>query len=258
MLKIKDEAQAAIVYIYGTIGEDSWGDEGNSAKEFAQLLDTLSPKPLEIRIDSPGGDVYEGFAIASAIMRYEGPTHAYIDGMAASAASYIALMADRVTMNEYSMLMVHNAWCLAVGNRDELRETADRLEALDGTIAGIIEARSALTLDEVRAAMTAETWYGADDALLAGMVDEVIETDQKIAACIDRTLASRYHNIPETVTLVDGRNPKPPAEEPVDEIPEETAEEIPEEPADELELPEEPEHGIKQGCVLLGNRVYRQ
>ena len=70
-----------------------------------------------MRIDSPGGDVYEGFAIASAIQRYEGETHAYIDGMAASAASYVALMADKVTMNDYSMFMIHNAWGLCIGNR---------------------------------------------------------------------------------------------------------------------------------------------
>lgn len=205
MFKISNEAQAATVYIYGAIGEDMYDEDGgNTAKEFAKKLDELSPKPLDIHIDSPGGDVYEGFAIASAILRYEGPTHAYVDGMAASAASYIALTADRVTMNEFSMIMIHNAWCMAMGNRDELRETADRLEALDDTIAGIIEARSALTMDEVRDMMRAETWLDAEDALLAGMCDEVIETGQRIAASIDRVLAGRYRNIPETVAICDG------------------------------------------------------
>ena len=203
MFKVKDEAQRATVYIYGTIGKSFWSDEDeNRAKAFAQTLDELSPKPLDIRIDSAGGDVYEGFAIASAIQRYEGDTHVYIDGMAASAASYIALMADYVTMNDYAMIMIHNAWTLTIGNRDELRDTADRLEALDSTIAGIIAARSALDLDEVKAAMSAETWYTGDDALAAGMCDEVIETEQRMAACIDRSMAEHFKNIPEGVRVM--------------------------------------------------------
>ena len=91
MFKVKNEASRAVLYIYGTIGEDFWDEEdSNRAKAFAKTLDELNPKPLDIRIDSAGGDVYEGFAIASAIQRYEGETHVYIDGMAASAASYIS------------------------------------------------------------------------------------------------------------------------------------------------------------------------
>ena len=204
MFQVKNEATRATVYIYGTIGEDWWSPEDeNRAKDFAQTLDSLSPKPLDNRIDSAGGDVYEGFAIASAIQRYEGDTHAYVDGMAASAASYIALMADKVTMNDYAMLMIHNAWCYTAGNRDELRDTAERLEALDNTIAGIIASRSALSLDEVRDAMSAETWYTGEDALAAGMCDEVIETEQRLAACVDRAIAKRFRNMPEGMSVSD-------------------------------------------------------
>ena len=204
MFAFKDEATRATLYIYGTIGADFWDeDDSNRAKDFAKTLDELSPKPLDIRIDSAGGDVYEGFAIASAIQRYEGETHVYIDGMAASAASYIALMADYVTMNDYAVLMIHNAWTVTAGNRHELLDMAARLESLDATIAGVIAARSALTLEEVREAMDAETWYTADDALAAGMVNEVIETEQRIAASIDRSMAAHFLNIPETVQIAD-------------------------------------------------------
>lgn len=204
MFEIRNEAERATVYIYGTIGDDFWSPEdANRAKDFAQQLDGLEPKPLDIRIDSAGGDVYEGFAIASAIKRYGGETHAFIDGMAASAASYIALMADRVTMNDYAVFMIHNAWTIAVGNRDELRDMAGRLESLDDTIAGVISARSALEIEEVKAAMAAETWYGADEALAAGMCDEVLETEQRIAACVDRDMARHFKNIPEGVSVGD-------------------------------------------------------
>lgn len=202
MFKIKNEAECAVIYIYGTIGADFWNDDdSNTAKDFAKKLDELEPKPLNIRIDSGGGDVYEGFAIASAIQRYEGHTHVFIDGMAASAASYIALMADEVSMNDFSMIMIHNAWTFAVGNRDELRDTAARLEALDDTIAGIISSRSGLSIEETRGAMCAETWYTADEAREAGMCDEVIETEQRIAASIDQRLLCHFKNVPENIAV---------------------------------------------------------
>ena len=246
MFRVNDAAETATVYIYGTIGE-GWSEEDtNRAKEFAQTLDKLSPKPLDIRIDSPGGDVYEGFAIASAIQRYEGDTHAFIDGMAASAASYVALMADRVTMNDFSMFMIHNAWGLCIGNRDELREMADRLEYIDGTIADTISKRSGMELDKVKEAMGAETWYKGEDALEAGMCDEVIVTEQRVAACIDRGIAERYRNIPEGVTVVD-------------EEPEPAPEPEPEEGASHA-LPTFSDNEGKDaaGAILLGNRLYRK
>ena len=270
MFRVKNEAERATVYIYGVIG-DSWNEEdANRAKAFAQTLDQLSPKPLDIRIDSPGGDVYEGFAIASAIQRYAGDTHAYVDGMAASAASYVALMADTVTMNDFSMFMIHNAWGLCIGNRDELREMADRLEYIDGTIAEAISKRSGMTLDEVTEAMGAETWYKGEDALAVGLCDEVIVTEQRVAACIGSELAERYRNIPEGVTVVDADDAD--AAIAAGSI---TAGSItaalgiagaPEEPQagpDEgasHALPSISDNEVKdaEGAILLGNRVYRK
>ena len=258
MFKIKDEASRAVLYIYGTIGEDFWDEEdSNRAKAFAKTLDELNPKPLDIRIDSAGGDVYEGFAIASAIQRYEGDTHVYIDGMAASAASYIALMGDRITMNDYAMFMIHNAWTLAIGNRDDLRETADRLEAIDSTIAGIIAARSGMELDDVKAAMCAETWFTGDEALANGMCDEVIETEQRIAASLDRSMAAHFLNIPASVEITDEQaEPAPTAD--FGSGPEADAA-----AADTGASHPLPTIGVieakdAEGAFLLGNRVYRK
>lgn len=257
MFKFKDEGEKATIYIYGTIGEDWNEDDENRAKQFAQTLAELSPKPLDIRIDSTGGDVYEGFAIASAIQRYEGFTHAFIDGIAASAASYIALMADRVTMNDYAMLMIHNAWTIAIGNRNELRELADRLEFIDGSIARIIEARSALTLDEVTAAMDAETWFSGEDALEAGMADEVIETGQRIAASLDREIAAHFKNIPDGLAIAEAPDIEALS------VPEESVPGIVGrlEPAEtdashaETSICDNEAKGA-EGAFLLGNRVY--
>ena len=254
MFQVKDEAERATVYIYGTIGEDAWSPEdSNRAKQFSQTLAELSPKPLDIRIDSTGGDVYEGFAIASAIQRYGGETHAYIDGLAASAASYIALMADRVTMNDYAMIMIHNAWALAIGNRNDMRDTADRLEAIDGTIARMIAARSALDEAEVVAAMDAETWYTGDDALAVGMCDEVLVTEERMAASLDMAVASHFRNIPESLKASDA------VEEPADEQDTEPADGCPEDSASNA-LPTISDNEVKdaEGAILLGNRIYRK
>lgn len=202
MFKIKNEAERATVYLYGTIGTDWWDEESsNTAKEFAQTLDSLSPKPLDIRIDSCGGDVYEGFAIASAIQRYEGQTTAHVDGIAASAASYIALMADRVVMSDFAQLMIHDAWVYMQGNASELTEMAERLDALDNTIAGILAARSGKDVGEIKSLMDAETWFDAAGAVEAGMVDEVVETGQRMAASIDRTILAGYRHVPEALAV---------------------------------------------------------
>lgn len=200
MFQIKNEAEKATVYLYGTIGDDWWSeDDSNTAKRFAQTLDELSPKPLDIRIDSCGGDVYEGFGIASAIQRYEGQTTAYIDGVAASAASYIAVMADKVVMCDFAQVMIHDARAWACGNSTELMETAARLDSVDATIAGIIAARSGMDVDDVRAAMDAETWYDAESAVECGIADEAVKTEQRVAACLDPAMLARFKHVPSAL-----------------------------------------------------------
>ena len=143
--------------------------------------------------------MYEGFAIASAIQRYEGETTVYVDGIAASAASYIAVMADKVIMNDFSQLMIHDAWTYTCGNSAELLVAAERLDAVDAAIAGIIAARSGMDVEDVRAAMDAETWYDGAAAVEAGLADEVIETDQRVAASIDRAILARFKHVPEGI-----------------------------------------------------------
>lgn len=242
MFKVKNEAERATVYLYGTIGSDFWDmDSSNTAKNFAATLDELSPKPLDIRIDSCGGDVCEGFGIASAIQRYEGETTAYVDGIAASAASYIAVMADKVIMSDFAQLMIHNAWTYTSGNAAELLVAAERLEAVDGIIAGIIAARSGMDVDDVRAAMDAETWYDAQSAVEAGLADEVVQTEQRVAACIDPAILSRYKHAPKAA--IDALAAPKPAE--------------PEEGHGKSHAANTMQQN--EGCrlLVLGNRVYR-
>lgn len=244
MFEIRNEAGRATVYLYGTIGNDFWDEESsNTAKKFSRTLDELTPKPLDIRIDSSGGDVYEGFAIASAIQRYEGETTVYIDGLAASAASYIALMGDKVVMNDYAQIMVHNAWTYNRGNAESMRTMAERLEALDANIAGIIASRSSLEVEDVREAMAAETWYSAADALAAGLADEVIETDSRMAASIDPAFLGVYAHIPESV--IAAQSDETEAAEPGQHEESDAADKVPvRDEADER-------------LIVLANRIYR-
>lgn len=249
MFKVRDEAGTAraTVYLYGTIGADWWDeDSSNTAKEFAKTLEALDPKPLDIRIDSSGGDVYEGFAIASAIQRYGGETVAYIDGLAASAASYIAEVCGHVVMNDYAQIMIHKAWTVASGNSDDLLAMVDRLDAIDDNIAGLISKRSGMGVAEVREAMRAETWYSAADALDAGLCDEVIETKERVAACVlDARVAGHCRRVPASVAVADMVDAIVPAAQGDD--------------AAEAESHGGPNmsKARTEGTVLLGNHVYR-
>ena len=185
--------------------------------------------------------MYEGFGIASAIQRYEGETTAYVDGIAASAASYIAVMADKVIMSDFAQLMIHDAWTYTSGNAAELLVAAERLEAVDGTIAGIIAARSGMDVEDVRSAMDAETWYDAQAAVDAGLADEIIQTEQRVAACIDPAMLARYKHAPKAaIEALSTPKPAEPEDEPGKSHAANTMQQ-------------------NEGChlLVLGNRVYR-
>lgn len=200
MYKFVNKTDKAEVYLYGSIGEDFWGD-GTSAETFAKQLAEAAPKPLNIHIDSGGGDVFEGFAMCSAIQRYEGETTAYVDGLAASAASYIAVVCDKVIMNDYAFMMIHNAATMAYGNAEYLNQLCDRLRAIDEALVDIYDSRTALTKDEIRDYMAAETWFTAESALEAGLCTEVNETEERMAACLDPDTAKHYNNVPAAVSV---------------------------------------------------------
>lgn len=206
MYKLRNEAEEAEIVIYDNIGEsiDFWTGEkkGISAETFKKMLDEASPKPLHIRIDSAGGDVFQAFAMCSAIQRYPGKVTAHIDGLAASAASYIAVVCDEVSMNDYAYLMIHSAqaW-VGWANARDLEDTAARLRNIDANLAAIYEKRSKLTLEEVIDYMTAETWFTAEEALENGLATDVVETEERMAACIDPSMARNYAHVPEGISV---------------------------------------------------------
>jgi ATP-dependent protease ClpP protease subunit len=153
---------------------DSWGgDWGTSALEFMAVLDEVDTPRLRVHINSPGGEVYEAIAILNALRAHPGRVTAVVDGLAASAASFIAAGADELVMRRNTELMIHDAWGIAVGPAATMRELGDRLDHLSDNIASIYAAKASGTVEDFRAAMLAETWYSAEEAVAVGLADGV-------------------------------------------------------------------------------------
>lgn len=164
----------AVIRLYDVI--DSWGGYwGVSAGEFNEALDTLGQDVSEIRlhINSIGGEVFEGIAMLNALRAHPARVTVVVDALAASAASFVALAGDEIVMAPYSQLMIHDAWGGCVGNAEDMRETAGRLDGLSANMASMYADRAGGTVEQWRAAMRAETWFSAEEAVEAGLADRV-------------------------------------------------------------------------------------
>jgi ATP-dependent protease ClpP protease subunit len=170
----KTDSGVATLRLYDPL--DSWGEYwGVSAKEFVGALDELGDDVTEIRllINSPGGEVWEGLAILNALRAHPARVVAVVEGIAASAASFVAAGADELVIMQNAELFIHNAWGMAVGNAADMAKMSSELAHEDRNIASIYAAKSGGTVDEWLAAMAAETWYSADEAVEAGLADRV-------------------------------------------------------------------------------------
>lgn len=168
------ENGVATLRLYDPI--DSWGgDWGVSAKEFTSALDALpgDVATIELHVNSPGGEVFDGIAILNALRNHPANVRAVVDGLAASAASFIVSGADEVVMGRNAELMIHDARGIAIGNAADMKQMADLLDHLSDNIAGVYAEKSGGTVADWRTAMLAETWYSADEAVTAGLADRV-------------------------------------------------------------------------------------
>lgn len=166
------------ISIYDVIGQDYWTGEGVTAKRIAAALRAIGKGPVTVNINSPGGDMFEGFAIYNLLREHPGEVTVKVLGLAASAASVIAMAGDTVQMPRASFLMIHNAWVIAAGNRNDLREIADFLEPFDRAMADIYAARTGIDADTIGEMLDAETWLGGSDAIAQGFADELLASDQ--------------------------------------------------------------------------------
>ena len=182
--QIYNNDDSADIYIYDEISYFDYPEMGIvSAKGFSKDFTAIKASNINIYINSPGGAVDQGFAIYNEIKRSNARITVYIDGIAASIASVIAMAADEIVINENALLMIHNPWMMTVGDSKELRELADTLDKIGEQIANVYAARSGKTVDEIKTAMAVETWFDCDEALEFGLVDTISENKAKIAAC---------------------------------------------------------------------------
>jgi ATP-dependent Clp endopeptidase proteolytic subunit ClpP len=166
---------SADVFIYGDIGDSFWGG-GVSAQSMATELAALDVAELNVYINSPGGAAWDGIAIMNAIRRHPANVTVHIDGLAASAASIIAMAGDKIVMNRGSQLMIHDASGGVFGNATDMEEVAVVLQKLSDSLADVYAGRTGTDRAQWRAAMKAETWYTAEEAVAAGLADEWVDS----------------------------------------------------------------------------------
>jgi len=174
--------EKAELLLYGEIASSSWWGDEVTPKEFKRELDELGDvAEISVFINSGGGDVFAGQAIYSMLKRHKAQVTAYIDGLAASIASVIAMAATTVVMPKNSMMMIHNPWTFGIGDAADFRKLADDLEKIRESIIVTYQDKTGLGKDEVIKLMDAETWFTAEEALERGFADK-IEEEKLIAA----------------------------------------------------------------------------
>lgn len=181
----------AEILLYDDIGEDFFG--GISAKDFAEEVQSLGDvSQIDVRINSLGGQVFDGLAIYNTLVRHAARVTTFVDGSALSIAGVIAMAGDEIKMAESASFMIHDASGIMMGNARDMRDLAGLLDKLSAQIGGILSARSGIAVAEIADLMTAETWYTGAEAMSAGFATEVTR-NKAIAAHGDR---SRFKNVP--------------------------------------------------------------
>lgn len=173
-IRVENATGGIEVFLYDFIDSDADPDWGGVSS--AMVRDALPASgDVTVRINSPGGDVREGIAILSALRLHNGQVNVQIDGLAASAASFIAMAGDTIVMMPNTEMMIHDASMITWGNASDLRADADFLDRVSGNIADVYAQRTGTDVASWRAAMLAESWYSAQEAVDAGLADSVME-----------------------------------------------------------------------------------
>ncbi|MFD9398349.1 head maturation protease, ClpP-related [Streptomyces sp. NPDC060011] len=160
---------AAEISLYDEVG--IWGV---TASSFADDLRDVTAKSITLRISSPGGDVFDGLAILNSLRQHPATVNVVIEGLAASAASFIAMAGDSIQVAPQAMLMIHDASAMCWGNAADMAETAALLDKASDNIAAVYAQRAGGTPEDWRAAMKAETWYTDQEAVDAGLADSIL------------------------------------------------------------------------------------
>lgn len=166
------------ISIYDVIGYDYWTGDGVTTKRIAAALRGMGAGPVTVNINSPGGDMFEGLAIYNLLREHDGEVTVKVLGLAASAASVIAMAGDKIQIARAAFLMIHNAWVMAVGNRHDLEEVAATLKPFDEAMASIYAAQTGQETTAMAKLMDRETWIGGEAAVEDGFADELLPSDK--------------------------------------------------------------------------------
>lgn len=167
-----------VITMFDIIGEDFWTGGGVTAKKVAAQLRAIGDRPVEVQINSPGGDMFEGIAIYNVLREHPQPITVKVMGMAASAASIIAMAGDTIEIGAASFIMIHNCWVLAIGNRHDLKEMSDWLTPFDQAMSELYAMRSGQDQAEIVKWMDAEAWMSGSQAIERGFADALLAADQ--------------------------------------------------------------------------------
>ncbi|MBO8169970.1 MAG: Clp protease ClpP [Thermoanaerobacteraceae bacterium] len=224
--RAQEDLKVGELLLYGVISNYSWWDDEISPKQFKEDLDALGDvDEINVYINSDGGDVFAGQAIYSMLKRHKAKINVYVDGLAASIASVVAMAGDVVYMPRNSMMMVHNPWTIGIGTAEDFRKLADDLDKARESIIVAYEDKSGLEREKIIELLDAETWMTAEEAVEYGFADE-IEHEKEIAASLNdgfleingqKVDLTRYKNPPKLLFLPQKQNSTPKEEKQTDD-----------------------------------------
>lgn len=199
-LAINIRNEVAEVLLYDVIGEDDFFGGGISAKVFREQVKGIKAKSMNLRINSPGGSVFEASAMMAALDEFKGRIEVDIDGIAASAASVVAMAGDTIRVATNAMIMIHNPHALVIGSAEDMRSTADTLDKAKDQLIDAYKRHSKAARAKLSEWMDAETWFTGQEAVDAGLAHSVTEARQVAARADIATMAKLgYRHIPEAV-----------------------------------------------------------
>jgi ATP-dependent Clp protease protease subunit len=188
----------AEITLYGDIGPSFWGDS-ITATQFDKIIKDLSPSinQINLRINSPGGDVFEGITMYNRLKQHKAKVTTYVDGIAGSIASIIALAGDEIVMGEGSMFFIHKPWTFAMGNAQELEETINRLDDVEEQLVGIYQRKTKLDRAEIKKMMAENTWLDAGQSLDKNFATKILEGSESLAIAASLKNAYWIKNKPD-------------------------------------------------------------
>lgn len=237
-LAYRIEAKAddrAEILIYDEIGADPWTGTGIGADDFVRELRAIKAPHIDVRINSVGGSVFDGNAIYNNLARHPARVDVYIDGIAASIASVIAMAGDKIYIASNAYIMIHNPYGrVEWGDASDMRKMADTLDTIRGSLVGTYARRTGQPAEKIAAWMDEERWFNAEEAVKFGFADEIVdggEIDARIAACL-----TGYRNVPEPLAAMLRQEAEVPEIEAADATPEPEPEATPAPAAPAAEL----------------------